>query len=170
MLDPLTSLSLVTNIVTLIDFGLKAVKQGREIASSGTTAEHEDLRRAAANTISLCNIARFQVQEQTWSSANLSHAQKVDEQPIVLLANKTQSVAHDIGMMLEGLKIEDTPQAASTTLIDSTVGRKRKRAVAKQVVKAIWRDSDLQKSKKDLDELQREMILSLTTMQRYVHY
>lgn len=54
MLDPLTTLGLVSNIVQLVDFGLDVLDRGRELAQTGTTTERQHLRRLVEDTQAVC--------------------------------------------------------------------------------------------------------------------
>ena len=182
MLDPLTSLGLVTNIVQLVDFGSKAVAKGRELKLTGTTTEHEHMRVIARSIFDLCDAIQNQINHgdvrqlhespQHNEAPVLQHvagALLKSENCISQLSLKTRDVAQQLSIMLDGLKIEDCgSMALNSAQMTPIVGRKRKRDIASCFVKAIWKDSDLQTLRRNLSELQPQMILSLSVMQRYV--
>ena len=184
MLDPLTSIGLATNVVQLVDFGLKVATTGHQIATKGSTEEHTHLESIAKGTSRLCDeISKHkghaQVpstalssgngrKEQTTRPSSSNDAVQQDENAIEGLAFRARTVAEELGMMLQGLKIEDAGHDDSEGE-SSKSSRKRKRTVLNRMVKAVWRDSDIQKLRKQLMELQQELILSLNVMQRSVY-
>lgn len=179
MLDPLTSLGLATNIVQLVDFGARVIKTGHDLAKGGGIAEHEHLAALAESSAALC----ADLQQQTGiSDADLVDRQResclnntdsstpagnaiADEEDIAILAKRTCDVAEDLALMLKGLKIEGRTinKDASTPV---RAGSKRKRDVAATLVKAIWKEGDVQRMQKQLLELQDGLSLSLGVMNR----
>ena len=181
MLDPLTSIGLATNIVQLVEFGLKVAATGRQIASTGTTEDHSHLKGISQNISLLCDDIQKQIgrlnKGPTKSHLNRGRhqedtcehepARSVNENTVRHLALRTRVVADDLGMMLVGLKIDDSEQETpNNTPLGSETSRKRKRSVANRIVKALWKDSDIQRLRRQLVELQQELTLNLTVMQR----
>ncbi|KAF7190662.1 Vegetative incompatibility protein HET-E-1 [Pseudocercospora fuligena] len=173
MLDPLTSLGLVVNIVQLVEFGLKAVSKGRELAQKGSTAEHRHFEVLARETEELCaeirnqpafiraaNLEKSDPQETSIESGDGTADPYADTHSAIRnLADETRDVSRELGHMLKGLKIAD---GASQGVKDSL---KRKRALAGGLMKAIWHDHDLKDLRDRLLRLQQQMTLRLTIMQ-----
>lgn len=178
MLDPLTSISLATNVVQLVDFGLKVATTGRQIAATGSTQEQRHLEHMSKNISRLCDeiesqsqeasVAGIQRTEHKESQETLTSSTTMDNTDMTqvsALAYRTRNAAEELDMLLQGLKL-DNPGRDDTNAEMTTGSRKRKRSAFNRTIKALWKDSDVQKLRKQLGELQQELILSLNVMQR----
>lgn len=174
MLDPLTSLGLATNVVQLVDFGLRVAKIGHQICKNGSTEEHQHLDEMSERIKRLCvevqQNLRLKQRGQITSNLPTENEEPRYDHPIENLALRTRRAAEELSMMLDKLKIEDVQHPASSNESpNNTPTRKRKRDAVNRVVKAVWKDADVQKLRKQLGELQQELILNLTVLQRLVH-
>ena len=100
--------------------------------------------------------------ERSAASASTGNDKSV---AVLGLAHRTKAAAEELDMMLQALKLDDSNQDDSTAG-SATAPRKRKRTVLNRVVKAVWKDSDVQKLRHQLGELQQELILHLNVIQR----
>jgi len=110
MLDPLTSLGLASNIVQLVEFGLTVASKGRELASTGTTAEHEHLKVLTRDTRVLCYELDRQVIVSVGSGGTSTDSE--NEKAIKHVARKTKDAAEELDLLLQSLKLQD-PEAGS---------------------------------------------------------
>lgn len=143
MLDPVTSLGLASNIIQLVDFGAKCIKNAREIAENGCTEEQSRLRVIISDLVSVANDI-----EKQKSNAQLTN-----------LAAETQHVAQELSQLLEKVKIDDQDPRKPRL-------GKRKRSVAKQVIYSAWKRNDINKLEQDLSHLRQQLMLRLSTLQR----
>ncbi|CAI6331789.1 unnamed protein product [Periconia digitata] len=141
MLDPITSLSLASGIITLVDFGAKCIKNAREIAEYGCTEEQRHLRIITSDLISVSS----DITNQIGSSA------------VHGLAQQTQDVAQELSQMLAKVQIDDQDQN------QPRLG-KRKRIV-KNLMYTAWRKDDINKMEKHLSDLRQQMVLRLSLTQ-----
>ncbi|KAJ4286934.1 hypothetical protein N0V90_012814 [Kalmusia sp. IMI 367209] len=99
MLDPVTSLGLASNIIQLVDFDAKCIKNAREIAEHGCTEEQRRLKFITSDLI----LVSDQITKQKGSG------------PLTSLAVETQNVARELSQLLEKVQIDDQ---ASQSLSD----------------------------------------------------
>ena len=135
MLDPLASLGLVSNVVQLVEFGMKVVQTGHEIATTGTKVEHTHLKAIADNTAAVHAELHKQVgvfrltDPENDASENLGvyKADELkrsdhprDEKSVVSLAMRTRGVVDDLSRMLQRLKMDDSSAKGTTDRTRST--------------------------------------------------
>ena len=53
MLDPLTPLGLASNVVQIVDFGVRTIAKAGELAATGTTKEDAHLEKLIQNNLSV---------------------------------------------------------------------------------------------------------------------
>lgn len=61
MIDPFTAIGLTTNIVHLIEVGVKVVGTAHELTASGTTKAYEELKSISAETTAVCAEVQSQL-------------------------------------------------------------------------------------------------------------
>lgn len=61
MIDPFTAIGLTTNIVHLIEVGVKVVSTAHELTASGTTKAYEELKSISAETTAVCAEVQSQL-------------------------------------------------------------------------------------------------------------
>lgn len=149
MLDPLTALGLATNVVQLVDFGLKACTKARDLAETGTTEDYNHLEDLIRQNLTLTEDLKRVKPE-------------AHEQRIHALALSTTSTAEELQRLLSGLKLED-PNDAPT---NGERSKKRKRTVATRLVKGWWKEKDVERLESKLKDLQHELMLGLIVQQK----
>ena len=199
MLDPLTSLGLVTNVVQLVEFGCNTLAKGYELASTGTTAEREHLRKLTRDTSCLCKELDAQLghteddvlygdgAKPSPQQIPVSHVRERLESPDVeslcatgevgsqhrskhspekgvrSIAHDAQDVAKELDNMLSKLSIKGAGD-------DNERPPKRRRTgatrVAQSLLKSVWKDKDVARLKTKMTDLQRNLILRMSVMQK----
>lgn len=168
MLDPLTSLGLASNIVQLVDFGLKTAARGRELATKGATAEHKHLETITKDLSSLC----ADLDKQVPAPEPRNKSRKIDVTPkqpppqelvnsdraIRDLAHTAKDVADELLTLLQTLSINKPSE-------DGERPSKRRRTVASRLVKSMWKEKEVQSLRLRMNDLQQEMMIRLSVMQ-----
>lgn len=144
MLDPMTALSLASNIAQLLDFGHRLISDGLEISELGSTSEHSHIRTIAQD------IGNLSVRI-TELPAMRSDGGNADDDALQGLGKSSCNVAHELAALLDDLQIRDQP-------------RKRKRDIVRQSFKTVWKSAEVQRLQKRLSDLQQELLLRLTFM------
>nr|OQO28442.1 hypothetical protein B0A51_02991 [Rachicladosporium sp. CCFEE 5018] len=170
-----SSFCLVANIIQLVDFGVRAAANGRDLAGKGQTADQSYLHALTSEIQSICTVLDdgkldmedlFQKRgtdvDKTPAMTRRDRSNAHTQLDVKRLAGQTKDVASELGLMLNGLKVSNDPLSGTTA---TNGGRKRKRDVGKSLIKAIWQDSDMQDLRRKLVELQQQMILHLSVMQ-----
>lgn len=196
MLDPLTSLGVIANVVQLVDIGLRVTKKGYEIAQTGTTKDLEHLKtisdattrtlwdlekdRAVLDTSNGPNVlaTTLQVIEDSsdpdpettdgYGTPSSSRTRSNDRSSTTKLLRQTSKTAEMLSMMLSGLKLESDSATvqADAAQVQQTIPRKRKRDRLATFVKASWNDGELQLLRQQLLEMQLALVLELGVMER----
>lgn len=133
MPDPLTSLSLATSVVQLVDFGFTLVETYDEIMKTGTNKAREQLRLVTRNTDEVCNMilgleqagSRRGVDPASLASSCSTNQTYVEpdgtsgveglttsSSGLDVLAYRTQEVAAELAEVLEEVRTP-TPQVNS---------------------------------------------------------
>ena len=171
MLDPLTALGLVGNILQIVEFGLKTVRTGRELAATGTTEEYERLERLLRDSQSLfselCTAERVGASATQSSDQDLdarfrdsgSEQQRASEQALRDLAGDGKVVVEKLSYLLDGLKIQERDDAPSSA--------KRIKLAARRAVKGAFKEKEVEKLKCELRDLQQRMLLRVSNLQWY---
>lgn len=179
MIDPVTSLGLAINVVQIVDLGFRIIGKGKELARTGTTVEQEHLKKLAQETSNICSDLQGQAAIPNTSNqhdgAGKCHTRNPgDDQARVDLANhrkaigelahRTKDVADELSELLSTLSLGCTR--------DEEEGPPRRRRMApgriiKGVWKSAWKEPDVSRLRRTLADLQGDMILRLTVLQRY---
>ncbi|KAK4556700.1 hypothetical protein LTR86_006271 [Recurvomyces mirabilis] len=166
MLDPLTSLGLASNIVQIIDFGIRTFCQARELAATGTTLDYEHMEVLLQDSNSIfwdldaatgaLKAGQADNNEPGWEDRL---APRTESDEVTALARRSKEVAEELSALLHDLKFEEDKQDAD--------GRptKRRRTAVKCVVKGLLKKSEVTELRSKLNDLQQQMILRLSAMQ-----
>ena len=105
MIDPLSSISLASAIVQLIDFGYKTVRGTFEIyrTSQGALAENIDIEHATQD------IRRLSDKVSDCTCGPSANVLTDDEKELQALANESREIANELLIILQGLKVTDAP-------------------------------------------------------------
>ncbi|KAK3678826.1 hypothetical protein LTR78_001279 [Recurvomyces mirabilis] len=161
MLDPLTSLGLASNIVQLVDFGIRTFCQARELAATGTTQDYEHMEALLQDSNSIfwdldaATGEKVGNNDPGWEDrlAPLTEGDKV-----TALARRSKEVAEELSVLLHKLKFEEPNEDAGRPM-------KRRRTAVKCVVKGLLKKSEVTELRSKLNDLQQQMILRLSAMQ-----
>ena len=97
MLDPLSSLSLASTLITFVDFGVKLISNAREIHRSATSSSHQDLETTTNHLRHICSEL----------DAGQQHVTEASAQALTALTQKCRSLAQDLLSALQVLHIQD---------------------------------------------------------------
>jgi hypothetical protein len=103
-MEPLTIFSLAVNIVQLIDFGARLLREARDIhhSSTGHTAEHVELAQISQSLTQMCDSLRTTDPDQQNSLGPMGL-------PFSNIALATKTVAQELIAAIEKLKVENRP-------------------------------------------------------------
>ena len=150
MADPFTILGIVTNIIQLVEFGLKTCQKVHQLAESGTTSEHQYLESLVQTNLSLLG----DLQAKTVKDPEDHEAGLQD------LTVKTKSVADDLEGLLQRLSLN------SSSAAQPRPRKRQRREVVAKYVKGLWYEKDVQRLQCKLKGLQQELMLSMVTQQK----
>ena len=171
MVDPLTALGLASNIVQLVDVGAKILKDGRELANTGTTEQCAHIRRLVDESRSVSNAIKATSRNYgspddlpgPGSSDRTGHSTErvrgPDEATVKLheLAAETCDVAEELSAMLNRVTL-------SNGNAEQRPG-KRRRVAVKQAVRGMLRHKDLETLRARLGDLHQALILRYASLQ-----
>ena len=153
MLDPLTAVSLASCVVQFTDFGIKLVTSGIKLYYSvdGLDTERSDLEYRTTNLRRLADqvvVPRGQFDD--------SSSMTDDERELVDLATRCQSIATELLMILDGLRVK------------KPVGASRKWESFQKVVAAQtpWNKDKVASLEKNLRSARQGMFERITLMMR----
>ncbi|KAH7311150.1 hypothetical protein BKA65DRAFT_164399 [Rhexocercosporidium sp. MPI-PUGE-AT-0058] len=138
-MDPLTTISLVANIVAFIDFGYKIVSVAREVhqSSTGTTSDNEDLEFLSTKLQGLAVDLK---------PGKPGSAMTADELRLAELVDECQEVSTKLLGLLNSLKVKNP---------------KLKRQVIATVFRNMRKTSEKEKLEGRLDRCQQQLHLQL---------
>ena len=150
-MDPLTSLSLASNVIQIVDFSTQLVSKGYKIYKSadGTLAENVDAEAVTHSLKTLSGKLRGSI-ENNRSSELLSE----DDQRLMKLCTNCQDLANELLTKFDRVKV---------------TGRNLKWKSARQALKSVSKKDDLDQLVSRLQLYRSEIHLHITMSLRYCH-
>ena len=127
-MDAVSAFSLVCGIIQIVDFSAKAVKKCQELYKNGVSLENKEIEEMAKNLIDLRKTLDLKDQD--------------DAEDIFILGSKCSSTAEELLTELERLKVK---------------GPHRKRQVARNTLKSMFKGSNIDHLQNRLDEYQKQL-------------
>ena len=149
-MDPLSGLSVASNIVQFIDFGLKVVTKGRKIYRSvdGTLAENSDLEVVTSDLLIL--------QSKLQCLPPISNKDGVGMDDTEAFKKLSNSCAELAGKLLQKLNMAKAQ------------GRFRKWKSLRQALKSVWSKGEIEEMASRLSGFRGELQLHLLMTLRFV--
>ena len=145
MLDPFTSLSLVSAIIQLLDFGGKLLSKSTELYRHSALSEHVDLEAIARDlndlNTNLLSAARLPLSE--------------DEKALGQLANSSRAVSDELIAILKDLKVREPYNKWQS---------------CRQAIQSVRKKDKIHALEKSLESLQVNINSRLLRMMRWVQY
>ena len=154
MPDPLTVLSVTSNIAQLLEQGIRLASHAHELARSGSLKEHVRLCHAASDFSSLSQKVATQCKTQVKLHSDPIHRQN-EEKLLLELGDSSCKAATELATLLESLQIHKNSDDSGKAL----TSLKRKRDVAGKALKAIWKQKDVERLQRELGVFQQELSL-----------
>ncbi len=150
-MDPLTSLSLASNVIQIVDFSTQLVSKGYKIYKSadGTLAENLDAEAVTNSLKTLSGKLQGSI-ENNRNSEGLSD----DDQRLINLCTKCQDLASELLTKLDRVKV---------------TGKNLKWKSARQALKSVCKKEDLDQLVSRLESYRSEINLHITISLRYCH-
>ena len=156
-MEPLATLSLVSNIAQLIDLAGRVIAKGLEVAKSGSTVEHERLKMVVTDFSDLSARITKKCSKEVQQRAvavSVDQALPIELQATITseddalwrLGQTSTNVADELTSLLESLTLEKN-------------SRKRKRDIVRSTAKSMWRQSDVDRLREEFSRLQQELNL-----------
>ncbi|KAH7123067.1 hypothetical protein EDB81DRAFT_226172 [Dactylonectria macrodidyma] len=95
-MDPFTSLSIATSVITIVDLAAKLIVTGREIHKSGSTLENEQAKCLSMDLRQLITTLH-----STMKIAPSAETLRDEEQKLINLGDETAAVADELALVLE---------------------------------------------------------------------
>jgi hypothetical protein len=171
MLDPITAVGLASNIIQLVDFGVRIINSGRELATKGTTEELLQLETIIQDNILVLDDLKGHHEgadtNQSTESPNGSDLSKTGKDskpescgdPLQDLAHQARDVAKELSTLLHGLKLDNVLNQGEER------PAKRRRTAAKLTVKGVFKQKEVRKLQSRLDGLQKALIFRISASQ-----
>lgn len=143
-MDPLTALSLASNVIQIVDFSTRLVSKGYKIYKSadGTLAENVDAE-AVTNSLNMLNAKLQRSVKDSKRGGPLSE----DDQSLLKLCANCESVANELLARLDRVKV---------------TGKYRKWKSARQALKSVSNKDDLEVLVSRLGMYRSEITLHVT--------
>lgn len=144
-MDPLTALSLASNVIQVVDFSITLVSKGYEIYKSadGSLAENVDTE-AVTNSL---NMLTAKLRRPLKHGPNTTGIMSDDDQSLMSLCEKCTNIADDLLAKFDRVKV---------------TGKYRKWKSARQALKSVTSKSDLEQLTSTLQTYRSEITLHIT--------
>jgi len=144
-MEPLSIFSVVVNVVQLVDFGIRLVREAQELhqSSAGQKSEHVELHEIASNLSHLCDNVPTAPYEES-SLRYESYGYEMSE-----LAKSAKRVADELMAAISKLKLIEGPQ--------------RRWRSFRQALTAVWHKDEIDKLHRRLKELRSALQYTIST-------
>ena len=147
-MDPLSALSLASNIVQLVDVGTRVVSATFELYSPDGITMNGELERVTSDLVKICS-ALERPQDQ------INGPQSSDsELQLIPLSKSCKALGEELLTVLNSLKVQ-SPH--------------KKWQSFRQALKAVWKEKEIERYKKCIADLRSEISLRLIGILRWAH-
>lgn len=144
-MDPITGLSLAASVIAVVEFGIKAALNGREIYEHGCTSENADVEYYSNKLATITKALRPSA-DTSAPATQLSE----EEHRLIEIAANAQATAEELLFELKSSGSQRPSQASA----------------ASKTVKALWRKRTLDKLREKLENYRRILQTSLLSSLR----
>lgn len=146
-MDPFSALSLVTNVVQLIDFGTRVVSASFELYSPDGTSANKELETIINDLTKICAGLEQRNDQKDAQIPSKS------EQDLIQLSLSCKKLGEELLSILHKLKVS---------------GPHRKWQSFRQALKAVWKEKEIARYKERTTSLRSEIAFYLISILRYV--
>ena len=144
-MDPLSALSLASNIVQLVDVGTRVVSASFELYGPDGISTNGELESVMSDLVQICSALEQPQQQINGPGSSNSELQ------LIPLSKSCKNLGEELLTVLYSLKVQ-SPQ--------------KKWQSFRQALKAVWKEKEIHRYKERITSLRSEISLRLTSILR----
>jgi HAMP domain-containing protein len=153
IMEPLSAFALAVNVIQVIDFSAKLLREAHELheSSTGHTAEHVELHQISQSLAHMCDsLSTAQPQ-----SGVISHG--------VFEKASAKAIAHNVSKIAASAKAVAQELMALIDRLQLKHGTKGRWRSFRQALATLWKKDEIERLQKRLKELRDQLQVILTT-------